>query len=131
MAVTEVSATNRTGRLQDRKAGQSRMPNWTIRFPPKATTTSGQQHEQRVPKVVSSVDGLGGNQDQTWPRSETSTDDEAKHSTKKGPEEIAEKQNKAASKETKIKAKTMASSQQQPKWTVQFDKPNHPISLGL
>jgi hypothetical protein len=67
-----------------------------------------------VPKVVSSVDGLGGNQDQTGPRSETSTDDEAKHSTEKGPEEIAKKQNKAASEETEIKAKTMASSQQQP-----------------
>jgi hypothetical protein len=32
--------------------------------------------------------------------SETSADDEVKHSTKKGPEEIVEKQNKTPSKET-------------------------------
>jgi hypothetical protein len=44
-----------------------------------------------VPEVVSSADGSGGNQDQTELRSETSADDEAKHSMKKGPEEIAEK----------------------------------------
>jgi hypothetical protein len=32
-AVMGVSATNRTGRLKDRKIGQSEMPNWIIRFP--------------------------------------------------------------------------------------------------
>jgi hypothetical protein len=39
--------------------------------------------------------GGGGNQDQIGRRSETSADDEAKHDTKKGPEEVAVKQNKA------------------------------------
>jgi hypothetical protein len=33
MAETRVSATNRTGRLQDRKTRQSKMPNRTIWFP--------------------------------------------------------------------------------------------------
>jgi hypothetical protein len=53
-----------------------------------------------VTKVVSSADGSGGNQDQTGPMSETLADDEAKHSTKKGPEEITEKQNNAPGEET-------------------------------
>jgi hypothetical protein len=61
---------------------------------------------------------LGGNQDQTWLRSETSADDEAKHDTEKGPEEVAAKQNKAQGEETNIKAKAVASSQQQPNQTV-------------
>jgi hypothetical protein len=64
-----------------------------------------------VPKVISSTDGSGGNQDQTGPRSETSTDNEVKHSTEKSPGEIAEKQNKAPGKEIEIKAKAVASSQ--------------------
>jgi hypothetical protein len=46
----------------------------------------------------------------------------------KGPEEIVEKQNKAPGEETEIKAKTMASSKQQPNWTVQFGKPDHSVS---
>jgi hypothetical protein len=33
MAVTDTSATSRTGGLQDRKIGQPRMPNRTIQFP--------------------------------------------------------------------------------------------------
>jgi hypothetical protein len=33
MAVTDTSATSMIGRPQDRKIGQSRMPNWTIQFP--------------------------------------------------------------------------------------------------
>jgi hypothetical protein len=33
MVVTGVSATNITGRLKDRKTGQSRIPNQTIGFP--------------------------------------------------------------------------------------------------
>jgi hypothetical protein len=53
-----------------------------------------------VPEAVSSADGSGGNQDQTGPRSETSTDDETKHSTEKGSKEIAEKKNKASGEET-------------------------------
>jgi hypothetical protein len=67
-----------------------------------------------VPQGVSSVDGLGGNQDQIGPRSETSADDKAKHDTKKGLEEVASKQNKTQGKETNIKTEAVASSQQQP-----------------
>jgi hypothetical protein len=37
-------------------------------------------------------------------------DDEAKHSTEKGPEEVAMKQNKAQGKETEIRAEAVASS---------------------
>jgi hypothetical protein len=33
MAVTDMSATSRTGEPQERKTGQSRMPNQTIQFP--------------------------------------------------------------------------------------------------
>jgi hypothetical protein len=44
-------------------------------------------------------------------RSETSADDEAKHNTKKGPEEVAAKQNKAQGEETDIRAEAMANSQ--------------------
>jgi hypothetical protein len=62
--------------------------------------------------------------------SETLADDEAKHSTKKGPEEITEKQNNAPGEETKIKAKAVASSQQQPNRTVRFSKSDHPVSPG-
>jgi hypothetical protein len=37
-AVTDTLATNRTGGPQDRRTGQFKMPNWTIRFP--------QRHQQ-------------------------------------------------------------------------------------
>jgi hypothetical protein len=62
-----------------------------------------------VPEGVSSVDGSGGNQDQTWSRSGTSTDDEAKHNMEKGLEVVAAKQNKAQGEETEITADVMAS----------------------
>jgi hypothetical protein len=81
-------------------------------------------------EVVSSADGLGGNQNQTGPRSETLVDDEVKHSTKKCPEEITEKQNKSLDEETEINTKAVASFQQQPNWTIWFGKPDHLISLG-
>jgi hypothetical protein len=113
------------GHQEDRKA--SRKKNRTVRnakldhpVSPKAIAASGQQHKQWVPKAVSSADGSGGNQDQIGLRSETSADDEAKHSTEKGPEEIAEKQNKAPSEEREIKAKIVVSSQHQPNRTTQF-----------
>jgi hypothetical protein len=83
-----------------------------------------------VPKVVSSADGLGGNQDLIGPRSETLADDEAKHSMEKGPEEVAEKQNKAQGEETDIRVEAVASSQQQPNQTIQFSKPDHLVSPG-
>jgi hypothetical protein len=73
-----------------------------------------------VPEAISFTDGSGGNQEQTGLRSETSANDEAKHSTEKGLDEIAEKQYKAPSEETEIKAKAVASSQQQPNRTIQF-----------
>jgi hypothetical protein len=91
-----------------------------------------------VPEAISSANGSRGNQDQTGPRSKISTDDEVKHSTEKGPEEIAEKQNKAPGKETEIKAKAVVSSQQQlnrivqfwqqPNRTIRFGKSDHPVS---
>jgi hypothetical protein len=71
-----------------------------------------------VPEGVSSADGLGGNQDQTWLRSGTSADDKAKHRTEKGPEDVVVKQNKAQSEETKIRADAVANFQHQPNWTV-------------
>jgi hypothetical protein len=63
-----------------------------------------------VPEVVSSADESGGNQDQTWPRSGTSTDDEAKPNVEKGPEKVAAKQNKTQGKQIEIRAKVVASS---------------------
>jgi hypothetical protein len=65
-----------------------------------------------VPEGVSSVDGSGGNQDQTGPRSGTSTDDEVKHDTEKGPEEVAAKKNKPQDEETDIRVEAVASFQQ-------------------
>jgi hypothetical protein len=50
-----------------------------------------------------------GNQDQTGPRNGTSTNDEAKHDTEKGPEEVAAKKNKAQGEETEIRADVVAS----------------------
>jgi hypothetical protein len=123
------------GHQQDMKA--SRQENQIVRnaklnhpVSPKVIAASGQQHKQWVPQGVSSVDGLGGNQDQIGLRSETSADDKAKHDTKKGLEEVASKQNKTQGKETNIKTEAVASSQQQPNWTVRFGKPDHPISSG-
>jgi hypothetical protein len=73
----------------------------------------------------------GGSQGQEGPKSETlANDNEAKHSTEKGPEEVVAKQNKAQDEETKIKANAVASFQLQPNWIVRFGKPNHPFSLG-
>jgi hypothetical protein len=83
-----------------------------------------------VPEGVSSADGLGGNQDQTWPRSGTSANDEAKHRTEKGPEDVVVKQNKAQSKETKIRVDAVANFQQQPNWAVRSAKPDHSVPLG-
>jgi hypothetical protein len=84
-----------------------------------------------VPEAISSTDGSRGNQDQIGPRSKTLTDDEVKHSMEKGPEEFVEKQNTTPSKEIEIKAKVVASSQQQPNQTVRFGKPDDPVSPGL
>jgi hypothetical protein len=84
-----------------------------------------------VPEAISSVDGSGGNQDQTGPKSETSVCDEAKHYLEKGLEEVAEKRNKAQGEETEIRVKAVASSQQQPNQTVQFGKFDYPVSPGL
>jgi hypothetical protein len=111
------------GHQQDRKA--PKQENRTVRNAkldhlifPKATTASNQQYKQWVPEAVSSTDGSGGNQDQTKPRSGTSADDEAKHITKKGLEDIVEKQNKAQGEEIQIKADAVANFQQQPNQTV-------------
>jgi hypothetical protein len=57
-------------------------------------------------------------------------DDEAKHGMEKCPEEITEKQNKAQGEETEIRAKAVASSEQQPNWIVRFGKLDHPVSPG-
>jgi hypothetical protein len=73
----------------------------------------------------------GGNQDQIGPRSGTSIEDEVKTDMEKGPEEVAAKQNKAQGKEIDIRAKAVASSQQQPNRIVQFGKPDHLISPGF
>jgi hypothetical protein len=86
----------------------------------KAIAASGQQHKQWMPKAVSYADGSGGNQDQTGPRSETLPNDEAKHRTEKGTEEVAVKQNKAQGEDAEIRANTVASFQQQPNRTVQY-----------
>jgi hypothetical protein len=110
MVVTGVLATNRTRRLQDRKTGQSGVPNPTIRFPRRQQQPLvSSQIGEWVPEGVSSVDGPGGNQDQTGSRSETSTDDEVKRDTEKGPEEVAAQQNKAQGEETEIRVDVMAS----------------------
>jgi hypothetical protein len=81
-----------------------------------------------VPKAVSSTDGSRGNQDQIGPRSGTSADDEPKFDVMKGLEKVVEEQNEVLGEETEYKAKAVASSQQQPNWTVRFGKPNHLIS---
>jgi hypothetical protein len=60
---------------------------------------------------ISSVDGSGGNQDQTGPRSKALVDDEAKHYMEKGPEEVAENKNKAQGKGIEIRAEAVDSSQ--------------------
>jgi hypothetical protein len=83
-----------------------------------------------LPEGVSSVDGSGGNQDQTGPRSGTSVDDEVKHDTEKGPEEVVAKHNKAQGKDSYIRVEVVASSQQQPNQIVWFDKSDHPIFPG-
>jgi hypothetical protein len=107
------------------------MPNRTIWFPKR-------QHQHLVSSTSSGylkpyllLMDQGGNQDQTGLRSETSADDEAKHNTEKGPKEIAEKQNKAPIEETEIKAKIVASSQQQSNQIDRFDKSDHPVSPGI
>jgi hypothetical protein len=64
-----------------------------------------------VPEGVSPVDGSGGNEDQAGLRSRTSTDDEAKHDTEKGPKEVTTKQNKPQGEETYIRAEAVVSSQ--------------------
>jgi hypothetical protein len=77
----------------------------------KIPAASSQQHKQWVPKVISSADRSGGNQDHIGPRNETSVDGDVKHHTEGGPEEVAEKQNKAQGKETEIRAEAVSSSQ--------------------
>jgi uncharacterized protein YijF (DUF1287 family) len=84
--ITGASPTSRARRLQDRKIGQSKMTNMTIRFPRRqqklqGSHTSNQYGDRNAWRS-------GGNQDQIGPRSETSADDEVKHDVKKGPEEV-------------------------------------------
>jgi hypothetical protein len=101
------------GHQQGRKA--PRQKNWTVQndkldhpVPLKTTEAPGEPHKQSVWGLKDAW-GLGGNQDQTRPRSETSANDEVKHDTEKGPEEVAIKQNKAKGEETEIKGEVVAS----------------------
>jgi hypothetical protein len=57
-------------------------------------------------------------------------DDEVKHNTNKGPEEVATKQNMVQGEETKIRVEATASSQQLSNQTVRFGKPNLLVSSG-
>jgi hypothetical protein len=81
-----------------------------------------------VPVDVSSTDGSWGNQDQTAPRSGTSTDDKAKPDVEKGPEKVAANQNRAQGEETDIRAEATTSFQQQPNRTARFGIPDHLVS---
>jgi hypothetical protein len=63
-----------------------------------------------VPEVVSSTDELGGNQDQTGPRSRTLVDDEAKPDVEKDLEKVTTKQNKTQGKATEVKIEVVATS---------------------
>jgi hypothetical protein len=60
-----------------------------------------------------------------------SKDNKVKPGMEKGPEVVAAKQDKVQDKETEIRAKTVASSYQQPNRTVRSSKLDHPVSLGL
>jgi hypothetical protein len=59
-----------------------------------------------------------------------SADDEVKHGTEKGPEEVVVKQNRAQGAETEIRAEAVASSHLQPNQTVWFGKLDHLVSSG-
>jgi hypothetical protein len=94
---------------------QTRQANRTIQnakpdhlVPPETTEAPGQPHKQSM-RGSEDARRSGGNRDQTGPRSETSADDEAKHSTTKVLEEIAEKQNKAQGEEIDIRAEAVVS----------------------
>jgi hypothetical protein len=95
-----------------------------------ATSAPSHQHKQESLKEGPSADQLEGSQGRIGPRSESSADGKAKFDTKKSPEEVAAEQNKVleVKAETKIGAGT--SSQWPPNRTVQFPKPNHPVSLA-
>jgi hypothetical protein len=84
-----------------------------------------------VPEDVSSIDGSGGNQDQTGPRSGTSADDEVKPDTERGPEEVAAEQYKVPGARTEARTDAETSSQQPPNWTIRFPKLDHLVSAVL
>jgi hypothetical protein len=97
---------------------------------PEATTASGQQHKQWVPEAVSSANGSGAIKIRQGRGVGLRSMMKRSTSCRKGLEEIAEKQNKAQGKETKIKADAVSSFQQQPNRKVWFGKPDHSISPG-
>jgi hypothetical protein len=108
------------------------MPNQTKLFDsPKTAAAPSRWHEREAPKDGSSADEPRSRQGRTWLRSKTLANDEAKHDAEKSPEEVVAEQDRVpkVKAETKIEAGT--SSWQPPNRTVQFPKPDHPVSPDL
>jgi hypothetical protein len=69
-----------------------------------------------VPKDEASTSRLGGSQDQTWPRSEASNNnDEAKPDAEKGLGEVAVEQSRVPEEKAETKTEARTSSQWLPK----------------
>jgi hypothetical protein len=81
-----------------------------------------------VLKDGSSANRSRSSQGQIGVRSETSANDEAKLDMEKGPKEVAVEQDRVPGTEVETKIEAGTSSQQPPKRTVQFPKPDHLIS---
>jgi hypothetical protein len=93
-----------------------------------ATTAPGHRHEQESLKEGPSADQPEGSQGRTGPRSESLANGKAKPNAEKSPEEVATEQNKVPKVKTKTRTGARTSSWRSPKRTVQFPKPDHPIS---
>jgi hypothetical protein len=67
-----------------------------------------------VPKDGASVSGSRDSQGQTWPRSKTSVNNEAKPNTEKGPGEVASEQDRVLEEKAKTKTEAETSSRRPP-----------------
>jgi hypothetical protein len=94
--------------VQENQTVQNAKPNHPVS--PKIAAAPGHLHERETPKDGSSADQPGSSHGQTWPRSTTSANDEAKPEEEKGLEEVEIEQDRVPGAEAKKKTEVGSNS---------------------
>jgi hypothetical protein len=95
---------------------------------PKTATSPSHRHKREASKDGSSADQPRSSQGRIGPRSESSTDGEAKPDAEKSSEEVAVEQDRVPEAKAETRTEVETSSWRSPNQTVWFPKPNHLVS---